>query len=169
MNTKALRKISYGVYIVSSRIGGKLNGQVANTVFQVTSEPPKIAVCINKENLTHECITSSRAFSVSILRKDAPMTLIGRFGFISGRNFDKFEGVSHEIGKTGVPIVLEESVAYLEAVVTASLDVGTHTLFVGELVDAELLSDDDVMTYDYYHRVKRGISPERAPTYMREG
>ncbi|RDD53246.1 MAG: flavin reductase [Candidatus Korarchaeota archaeon NZ13-K] len=167
MDTKALRKLSYGVYIVSSRIEGKMNGQVANTVFQVTSDPPKVAVCINKENFTHECITHSRSFSVSVLRREAPMTLIGRFGFISGRNFDKFEGISYKIGKTGVPIVLEDSVAYLEAVVTASLDVGTHTLFVGELVDAELLSDEEVMTYNYYHRVKRGVSPERAPTYVR--
>ncbi|MEM1521310.1 MAG: flavin reductase family protein [Candidatus Korarchaeum sp.] len=169
MNARALRKLSYGVYIVSSKLGDKMNGQVANAVFQVTSEPPKVAVCINKGNFTHECILSSRAFSVSILKKEAPMTLIGRFGFISGRNFDKFEGIIYKVGKTGVPIVLEESVAYLEAEVTSSLDVGTHTLFIGELVDAELLSDDDVMTYEYYHKVKRGVSPERAPTYIREG
>lgn len=167
MNTKALRRISYGVYVVSSKLGDKMNGQVANTVFQVTSEPPRVAVCINKENFTHECILSFGAFSVSVLRKETPMTLIGRFGFISGRNFDKFEGISYKIGKTGVPIVLEESLAYLEAVVTSSLDLGTHTLFVGELVDADLLSDDEAMSYEYYHRVKRGVSPERAPTYVK--
>lgn len=169
MDKKALRKITYGVYIVSSRIGEKLNGQVANTVFQVTSEPPRIAVCINKENFTHECIRSSGSFSVSVLRKETPMTLIGRFGFISGRNVDKFEGISYKIGSTGAPIVLNDSVAWLEASVLSSLDVGTHTLFIGELVDAEVLSDDEVMTYDYYHKVKRGVSPERAPTYMKEG
>ncbi|MCS7102741.1 MAG: flavin reductase family protein [Candidatus Korarchaeum sp.] len=169
MNTRALRKISYGVYIVSSRIGDRINGQVANTVFQVTSEPPKLAVCINKENFTHECVLSQGAFSVSVLRKETPMTLIGRFGFMSGRNFNKFDGISYKLGKTGVPIVLEESVAYLEAVVTASLDLGTHTLFVGELVDAEVLSDDEVMTYEFYHKVKKGVSPEKAPTYIKEG
>ncbi len=168
MNAKALRKISYGVYIVSSRLGDKLNGQIANTVFQVTSDPPKVAVCINKENLTHECIKASWAFSVSVLRRDAPMTLIGRFGFMSGRDLNKFEGISYKIGKTGVPIVLEESVAYMEFIVTSTLDVGTHTIFVGELVDADILSDEEVMTYDYYHKVKRGVSPERAPTYMKE-
>ncbi|ACB07098.1 flavin reductase [Candidatus Korarchaeum cryptofilum] len=168
MNAKALRKISYGLYIVSSRLGDKLNGQIANTVFQVTSEPPKVAVCINKENFTHECIRSSWAFSVSVLRKEAPMTLIGRFGFMSGRDLNKFEGISYKIGKTGAPIVLDESVAYMEFIVTSTLDVGTHTIFVGELVDAELLSDEEVMTYDYYHKVKRGVSPEKAPTYMRE-
>lgn len=169
MDKKALRKLTYGVYIVSSRIGEKLNGQIANTVFQVTSDPPRIAVCINKENLTHECIKSSNSFSVSVLRKDAPMTLIGKFGFISGRVVDKFEGISYKIGITGAPIVLNESVAYLEARVTSSLDVGTHTLFVGELVDAETLSDDEVLTYEYYHKIKRGVSPEKAPTYLKEG
>jgi ferric-chelate reductase [NAD(P)H] len=96
------------------------------------------------------------------------MTLIGRFGFMSGRDLNKFEGISYKIGKTGAPIVLDESVAYMEFIVTSTLDVGTHTIFVGELVDAELLSDEEVMTYDYYHRVKRGVSPEKAPTYMRE-
>lgn len=169
MNIKALRKISYGVYIVSSKLGDRMNGQIANTVFQVTSEPPRVAVCINKENFTHECILSCGAFSVSVLRKETPMTLIGRFGFISGRNFNKFEDISYKIGKTGVPIVLEESVAYLETLVTSSLDLGTHTLFVGELVDADLISDDEVMTYEYYHKVKRGVSPERAPTYIKGG
>ena len=161
---KALRKISYGVYIVSSRLGDKLNGQIANTVFQVTSDPPKVAVCINKENLTHECIKSSWAFSVSVLRRDTPMTLIGRFGFMSGRDLNKLEGISYKIGKTGVPIVLEESIAYMEFVVTSTL-VGTHIIFVG--VDADMLSDEEVMTYDYY-KVKRGVSLEKAPTYMKE-
>ena len=91
MNRKTLHKISYGLYIVSSKKGDKLNGQIVNTVFQVCSEPPVIAVCINKENLTHEFIKESNVFTVSILSQESSMKFIGLFGFKSGREVDKFK------------------------------------------------------------------------------
>lgn len=93
MNLKALHKLSYGMYIVSSKSGEKFNGQIANTVFQVTSEPPTVAVSINKQNLTHDFIEESKVFNVSILSEEAPFTFIGHFGFKSGRDMDKFDGV----------------------------------------------------------------------------
>lgn len=167
MGFPALRKISYGVYIVSSKKNnGVFNGQIANTVFQVTSEPAKIAVCINTQNLTHEFISESGVFSVSVLSKDAQMPFIGRFGFKSGRDTDKFKDVQQITGSTGVPVVSENSVAWLEAKVVSSANVGTHTLFVGEIIGGEILSEAEPMTYEYYHIVKGGKSPKSAPTYI---
>ncbi|MBO8183359.1 MAG: flavin reductase [Archaeoglobus sp.] len=166
MNPEALYKISYGLYVVTSQKNGKLSGQIANTVFQLSSDPILIAACLNKENFTNECVSETKAFAVSVLSKDTPMQFIGRFGFRSGRDFDKFEGVNYKIGKTGVPIVLDNTVAYLEVKVKDTMDAGTHTLFVGEVVDAEIVEDKEVMTYDYYHRVKQGKTPKTATVYI---
>ncbi|HIG99213.1 MAG TPA: flavin reductase, partial [Thermoplasmata archaeon] len=94
MDKKAFHKISYGLYIVCSKDGEKTNGQVANALFQVTSEPPTIAVSINKQNLTHEYITKSNVFTISILDKKTPLPLIGTFGFKSGRDIAKFKTVT---------------------------------------------------------------------------
>lgn len=168
MDRKALFKLSYGVYIISSALDGKYSGQIANTVFQVTSEPPTIAVCINKQNLTHEFVASSRSLAVSVLSESVPMTTIGLFGFKSGRDVDKFAKTNYRIGVTGAPVVLDFSVAYFEVKITQAVDCGTHTLFVGELADCGSLSDDPPMTYAYYHKVKGGKSPKTAPTYIKE-
>ncbi|MCD6418451.1 flavin reductase [bacterium] len=168
MNNRAFHKVSYGVYVVSSVKDGKLNGQIANTAFQITSDPPTIAISINKQNLTHEFIEKSKVFSISILSVDAPMTLIGTFGFKSGRDVEKFSDVKYEIGTTGAPILKEYTVAFVEARVKNSLDVGTHTLFIGEVVDADVLNDAEPMTYAYYHTIKGGKSPKTAPTYIKE-
>ena len=169
MNLEALYRISYGMYVVSSKMDGKLNGQIANTVFQITSEPPRMAVCINKENLTHEFIKESGVFAASVLSVEAPTKFIGRFGFKSGRDIDKFEGVSHRIGATGAPIVLDHALAYFEAEVEGSMDGGTHTLFLGGIVEADVLDTHGVpMTYAYYHQVRRGRSPKTAPTYVKQ-
>jgi flavin reductase (DIM6/NTAB) family NADH-FMN oxidoreductase RutF/rubredoxin len=168
MNLKTLHKISYGLYVISSKKGEKFNGQIANTVFQVTSEPPVIAVSINKQNLTHEFIQESKLFTVSILSKETPMKFIGRFGFKCGRDFDKFEDIKYKVSVSGAPVVLENAIGYLECQVTGSLDVGTHTIFIGKVVDAEIIKDDEPMTYEYYHEIKGGKSPKTAPTYIKE-
>ena len=114
MNTTALQQCSYGVYVISAGTGGKLNGQIANAVCQVTATPASVSVCINKENLTHELISASRAFSVSILAEETPMRFIGRFGFKSGRDGEKFEGVNYRIGQTGSPIALDYSTSHMD-------------------------------------------------------
>ncbi|MFN3966253.1 MAG: rubredoxin [Endomicrobiia bacterium] len=168
MNPKTFYKISYGMFIVCSKKGQKINGQIANTVFQVTSEPPKIAVCINKQNLTHEYIENSKIFSVSILSTEAPMKFIGQFGFKSGRDINKFDGVNIKNSSLGLPIILDYTVGYLEAKVVDKLDVGTHTLFIGEVVDSNILSDKEPMSYAFYHLVKNGKSPSTAPTFIKE-
>ena len=168
MNLQALHKLGYGLYVVSSRKGDRLNGQIANTVFQITSEPPTVAVSINKGNLTHEFIKASRRFTASVLCQDTPLSFIGRFGFKSGRETDKFEGIDYKMGETGAPIVLDNAVSYLEVRVSKEMDVGTHTIFVGEVVNADVISDEVCMTYDYYHQIKGGKTPKAAATYVEE-
>lgn len=168
MNIKAIQKICYGVYIISSRKGEKINGQIANTVFQITSDPPTIAISINKQNLTHEYIRESKVFTVSMLSKETPMTLIGLFGYKSGRDVDKFSGTHFKTGITKAPIVLDSAIGYLECEVLSETDVGTHTVFIGKIVDCDVLSSAEPMTYAYYHEVKGGKSPKTAPTYIKE-
>jgi len=168
VNLKALHKLSYGLYVVGSRKGDKLNGQVANTVFQVTSEPPTIAVIINKNNLTHQFITESKVFSASVLSRETPLSFIGHFGFKSGRDIDKLEGINYKIGETQAPVIIDNAIAYLEVKVIQEIDVGTHTIFIGELVEAEVIREGECMTYDYYHQVKRGTTPKTAPVYVDE-
>ena len=142
MNPKTLHKISYGVYVICSKNGEKINGQIANALFQVTSEPPTIAVSINKQNLTHEYIKKSNFFTVSILSENTPMIFIGNFGFKSGRDIDKFKDVEYKLGKAKVPIVLDNTLACIEAKVIDKIDAGTHTIFIGKVEDAEILSED---------------------------
>jgi len=165
MNPKALYSIPYGLYVVSSHKNDKINGQIANALFQVTAEPPTVAVSINKQNLTHEYINTSKVFSASILCEKTPMTFIGNFGFKSGRDIDKFKDIHYKLGKTKSPIILENCVSYFEATVVDQLSVGTHTIFIGKVIDADLLLQGNVMTYAYYHEIKGGRSPKTAPTY----
>ena len=167
MNLKVLHNCTYGLYVIGSRKGDRLNGQIANTVFQVTSEPPTIAVSINKQNLTHEFISESKVFTASILSQDTPLSFIGHFGFKSGREVDKLKDVNYKLGEAKTPIVLDHSLAYLEAKVINQVDVGTHTIFIGEIMGADVLGEGEPMTYTYYHQVKRGTTPKTAPGYIK--
>jgi len=168
VDTKAFRYISYGLYVVTSRDGERLNGQIANSVMQVTSSPPKIAVVLNKENLTHDFVAKSGVFAVSVLEEESPMLFIGLFGFKSGRDVDKLSQVEFKKGETGAPLVTDHAVAVMEAKVVKTMDVGSHTVFVGEVVGAKVVKGGNPMTYAYYHQVKGGKSPKRAPTYIDE-
>jgi len=168
MDVKTFYKISYGLYIVCSKIDTRYNGQIVNTVFQVTSEPPTIAVSINNKNLTYEYINNSKVFTVSILSKNTDMKLIGNFGFKSGREINKFNNVNYKIGVTGVPIIIDDVIGYIEAELINSLNLGSHTVFIGKVISAEILKEDEPMTYAYYHNIKKGISPENAPTYIKK-
>jgi flavin reductase (DIM6/NTAB) family NADH-FMN oxidoreductase RutF/rubredoxin len=168
MNSKALYSLTYGLFVVSSFKGDKFNGQIANTVIQICSEPQVIQAVINKNNLTHDYISASKAFTVSILSKETPLNFIGGFGFKTGREVDKFAGINFKIGQTGAPIVMDNSLAYLEAKVIAHYDVHTHTIFVGELLDADVIREGEPITYAYYQQVKRGTTPKSAPSYIAE-
>ncbi len=168
MDPNILHNISYGMYVVSSFKGDTLNGQIANTLFQITSEPVTIAVSINKQNLTHEFIEASSRFSVSILEEETPLSFIGKFGFKSGRSGDKFKDVKFKKLSSGCPVVTEHTIGYIEVKLINKLDCMTHTLFFGEMVNSKILKTAKAMTYDYYHQVKRGTTPKTAPTFIKE-
>jgi ferric-chelate reductase [NAD(P)H] len=173
MDASVFRLLSYGMYVVASfspstSLGGnrKLNGQIANTVFQVTSDPPQLAVCLNCQNLTHELVAESKRFSVSILSQEAPLKFIGLFGFKCGRSVDKYSGVNHQVLKSGTPVILDYSLGWLDLEVTQAIPLGTHTLFIGRITDSAVGAEGTPMTYDYYHQVKGGKTQANAPTYI---
>lgn len=164
---KALFKISYGLYIVSSGSQNKSNGFISNSVFQVTSEPPQFAACCNKDNFTCKLIENTGCYSVSVLKQDAGAEIIGRFGYKSGKDIDKMDSMNVRYGETGAPIVLNDTIAVMECKVVNQVDLGTHIMFIGELVAAELLDESvDPLTYAYYREVKKGVAPKNAPTYI---
>lgn len=168
MDLKALYSISYGLFVIASKDGDRLNGQIANTVFQISSDPPTIAISINKQNLTHEFIMKSGLFTVSILDEETPLSLIGHFGFKSGREVDKFSEIKYQLTPQGLPYLVDNTLAYIEANVIKDVDAGTHTIFIGEITGAEVLKQGNPMTYAYYHLVKRGSTPPAAPTYIKD-
>lgn len=151
---QAIAKISYGLYIVGSPKDDKLNAQVCNTVFQITSRPMKVAVGINKGNLTAEHISASGVFSINILDRDS-LSLVKHFGYRSGREVNKFEGIEYTVGKTGSPL-LSAAIAHLECRVLSDkvVDCGTHWLFVADVVGGKMLKEAEPMTYDYYRKIK---------------
>jgi len=168
INYEALFRISYGLYIVSSGDKNRGNGFISNTVFQVTSEPPKFAICCNKNNYTAEFIQRTSTFSVSVLHTAASPDLFGRFGYKTGKDFNKLEGLNVKYGEsTGVPIVLNDSIAFLECRVVQTVNVGTHFLFIGELLHSAILDDTkEPITYTYYRQIRKGVAPKNAPTYI---
>lgn len=162
---QALRQISYGLYLVTSHLQGKLNGQVANTVFQVTAQPPRLALCINKGNLTHQYISESHVLAVCVLDETTPISLVGLFGFRSGRDVDKLGQVNFRTGASGSPLVVDHVLCSVEARVEEALDVGTHTLFVARVEGASVFREGRALTYDFYHKHLKGKTPKAAPTW----
>ena len=164
VDPKALFTFSYGLYIVSTNLDGKMNGQVVNAVMQLTAEPICIAACLNKNNYTTELLTKSKKFSVSVFAEEVSLPFIGIFGFHSGREYDKFSQCAYKMTELGLPIVTENTVAAVEAEVIDVVDVHTHKLFIGEVKSAEVLAEGNPLTYADYHRLKKGKSPATAPT-----
>ena len=166
LNRKAFENLSYGLYIVTSRKDNRLNGQIVNTVIQVTSEPPRVAVIINKKNLAHEYVSGSQLFGVSVLEETAPLTFFGPFGFRSGRDYGKLSKVQYKEGTTGCPLVTQNTLSILEARVIEQIDVGTHTVFIGDVVSSEVLKEGKPLTYHYYRENLKGKSSPNSPTYV---
>jgi ferric-chelate reductase [NAD(P)H] len=168
MNLRALRKLRYGLYLVSSKKDDRFNGMIVNGITQVSAVPANFVVSINKENLTHEFIKASKVLSFAVLSKETPLDFIGRFGFKSGREIDKFEGINYKVGKTGAPIVLDNTLSYVEANVINEADLGTHTIFIAQMVDTDIIKEGEPMTYEYYTDVLHGPTSKRAPIYFEE-
>lgn len=166
MKYKAFHKLSYGVYLVTTRFNGKNAGYIANTVFQVTSEPSLIALSCHKKNSSTEKIINSGIFSVSVLKKDTSTSLIGQFGFMSGEELDKFRNIETITAETGAPIVQDSSVAWFDCRVHSVQDLGSHMLIIGEVVNSEVVSDEEPLTYVHYREKYRMLSPKHSPTYI---
>ena len=149
---QALFKISYGLFVISANADGRDNGQCANTLFQITSEPPKIAIGINKGNFTHGLIQKSGKLGVSVLSQTGH-DYARKFGYSSGRDKDKFADVAAHRGANGV-LLLDDVLATMEATVVNQMDAGTHTLFLADVTKAELLQEGPPMTYDYFRATK---------------
>ena len=167
INFEALFKVTYGLYIVSSGDRNRGNGFISNSVFQVTAEPAQFAVCCSKNNFTSELIKKHGAFSVSVLELDTPTEIFGTFGYKSGRDIDKLAGMNITYGETGVPIIMNSSIACLEFKVTDTIDVGTHLMFISELLHSRLIDESkEPITYLFYRNVRKASAPKNAPTYI---
>lgn len=166
MNSNVFRNLSYGVYVVSTMDGDRMTGCTANSIMQVTSSPATVAASINHDNYTNKCIKEWGKFSVSILGENSDPALIGNFGFKSGKDNDKYDGIASEM-KDGVP-VLADAPFWFTCKVVDSFETSTHTIFLGEVIDGDIRSDETPMTYAYYHNVIKGKSPKNAPTYIPE-
>lgn len=167
INPEALYKVSYGMYIVCSGNRDSGNGYISNTVFQVTSNPPKFATACSKDNFTAGIISKTGFFSVSVLSDAAAPELFGRFGYRSGKVYNKLQGMEIRYGETGVPIVLNDAVAVFECRLTDTVDAGSHLIFIGEIVLSEVIDDSaESLTYLQYRRVRKGAAPKNAPTYI---
>ena len=154
MNQEALFKIGYGLYVLSAQDGGKDNACISNTFLQVTSAEPFVCVItVNKQNLTHGMILNSKKFNLSVLTEKAPFEIYKRFGYQSGKNADKFaglKGLSRSLN--GLYCLTEYANAFLSCRVTNTADFGTHTMFIAELTESAVLSNDNGVTYAYYQQ-----------------
>lgn len=166
MNKNTFRKLSYGVYVISTWDKGRATGCTANSVMQITSEPATIAISINHDNYTNQCIQESGKFAISILGEQSNAETIGIFGFKSGKDYNKFDDVKHEI-KGNMPVIAD-TCGYIVCDVIDKMETSTHTVFLGTVIDADTLKEDNAMTYAYYHSVIKGKSPKNAPTYIAE-
>lgn len=166
MNQSTFHKLSYGVYVISTWDEGRPTGCIANSAMQITSKPASVAVSINHDNYTNECIEKSGRFAISILAEDSEPSIIGTFGFHSGKDTDKFAQIKHEV-KDLMPVITD-SCGYIVCRVIDKMETATHTVFLGEVEGADLFGNRNAMTYAYYHQVVKGKSPKNAPTYIAE-
>jgi flavin reductase (DIM6/NTAB) family NADH-FMN oxidoreductase RutF len=171
MDKNTFSKLSYGVYVVASGNKERQNAFIATTVMQVTAEPAKIIVACNKNNFTTDLIRESKAFAASVIKQNYKPTIMGTFGFRSGKDFSKFEHCNEFIfgENTQTPIVLEDCMACFECKLSDEIDVGTHILFVGEVLDAQITAENDVpLIYSYYHEIKKGVTAKNAPSFIKK-
>ena len=151
MDKKAMYKLSYGLYVVTTRNAEKANGCIVNTAIQAASTPNQLCICINKANYTHDMVLKTGVFNVSVLSNDAPFAMFQHYGFQSGRDVDKFAGVQGMARATnGVYYLPYCTNAFISARVTQTIEFETHTLFIADVTEARQLSDVPSMTYAYY-------------------
>ena len=166
MDPKAMFKLAYGLFVLTAREGEKDNGCITNTAIQVTSEPNRISIAVNKANYTHDMVMHTRKFNVSILSQEASFDTFKHFGFQSGRNVDKFaDFTACKRAENGIYIITEGTNAYISAEVEQTIDLGTHTLFIAKVTDLDVLSSVSSATYEYYqNNIKPKPQAPAAPT-----
>lgn len=151
MNKKAMYQLTYGLFVLTARLGEKDNGCIINTAGQVTSTPNRISITVNKDNFTHDMIMESGRFNISILSEKANFETFQHFGFQSGRTADKFDGYQAcKRSDNGIYYITEGTNAYISASVEQTIDLGSHTMFIASVEDMEVLSSDPSATYAYY-------------------
>jgi len=173
MDITTLFKLSSGLYIIGTKDSEKKSqtgfaGCVVNTVVQATSKPVTLTVCINKDNYTNACIKKVNEFSVSILSEKIKESTIGLFGFSSSKEKDKFSEVPYGLTPSGLPYLKDGVTGYIQCKVLSFTDDYTHTIFIAEVQEAENISTEPPMTYEYYHKVIKGKAPKNASTYVEE-
>ena len=159
MDKKAMYKLSYGLFVLTAREGEKDNGCIINTAIQAASEPNRLSICVNKANYTHDMIQRTGKFTVSVLSQKAQFELFKHFGFQSGRDTNKFEAFEQcARGTNGIYYITEGTNAYISVTVTKTEDLGSHTMFIGEITDMEVLSNVPSVAYAYkmkYDAIKK--------------
>ncbi|MDO4466440.1 MAG: flavin reductase [Bacillota bacterium] len=151
MNTKAMYKLSYGLFVLSAKEGEQDNGCIINTAIQAASQPNQLSICVNKANHTHDMIVRTKKFTVSIIDQSATFELFKHFGFQSGRDVNKFESFTDcQRSNNGLLYITKGTNAYISVDVDQMVDLGSHTMFIGKIVDMEVLSDNQSATYEYY-------------------
>ncbi len=154
MNTKAMYKLSYGLFVCTAVRGEKMNGCITNTAVQVASDPNRISIAVNKANFTHDMIKESKACNISVISQDADFGLFKHFGFQSGKDVNKFDDSypksNYKIAENGIPYIVKGTNAYFSLKVMSEVDLGSHTLFICEPVFMDVLSDTSSATYEYY-------------------
>ena len=161
-NQAAMFKLTYGLFVLSAKEGEKDNGCIVNTVQQVTDTPNRIAVTVNKFNYTHDMILKTGRFNVSILSEDASFEIFQHFGFQSGRDVDKFaDWNNYKRAENQITYITKGTNGYLCGKVIDTMDLGTHTFFLAEVEDGDILNDTESVTYSYYHK---NIKPQPKET-----
>ncbi len=151
MDSRAIYKLSYGLFVVTARESGRDNGCIINTAIQVSSRPELISICVSKAALTHDMIMHTGEFTISVISEDADFTLFKHFGFLSGRDDDKFKDFSGwKRGANGIIYITEGTNAYISVKTDVTQDLGSHTMFIGKVTDMQVLSSSPSATYDYY-------------------
>ena len=170
LDPTALFTLSYGLYVLTAREGGRDLGCIVNTVTQLTENPTRIAVSVNKQNFTNEVIQRTGVFNVSVLTEAAPMDLFRHFGFQSGRDVDKFAGRTDPVSENGLRYIGGPANALISGKVEQAIDCGTHMLYIALVTEARKLSDAPSMTYAYYFaNVKPRPQPKPAQEKPRRG
>lgn len=152
MNNKALFKLSYGLYLLTAKEGDKINGCIINTVTQVTDTPTRVSIAVNKDTLTHDMLLRTGKCAVTALSVNTTFGLIKNFGFQSGKDTEKFTSYPYKLTAEGLPYLTGHACAYLVCHVTQTIDLDTHTLFIADVVDGDILNEEDPLTYDFYHK-----------------